>query len=592
MSRTLCLIGHRGTGKSQLLRRLKSSDPTIECVDLDSEIESATQMTIPEIFRSRGEAYFRSLEIEMLRKIIHRSSQGLRVVALGAGFQGDIPSPAQAVWLRRETDARGRIFLDRPRLDSKVDPLMEYLARFPQRDDRYTRLADEVLTMREGEELAGGDVRFLLEGFRDVGGIVTLLPGNFRSDIGAFLEKRVRWGVQYIELRDDLLSPTQIRQAKELIPKDRILYSFRKQPTAFEIPADISLWDWDLDSGPVPTAQMSIVSCHTRVGDESLGNFFSRLEKSAKKNAHLKAAPVVKNFAELKEGHVWMCEDPRRRSFLPRSPEGSTLPLWKWYRLLQKGRMPLNFWREGVGSALDQPILLEWVDAPRAPKNFGAVLGNPVAHSRTPLEHRTFFLERKMPCLAVPVSEEDIEAGALELLEEWGLSTASVTAPLKTRVFGDLRLRGVLTPMARALESVNTLQRRKGMWWGHCTDLEGFRKSLDLVDLSGDVAVWGGGGVLPIVRNCLPTASYYTAREGKLSRGPGTAAPNLVVWAGSRATTALPKTWKPRTVLDLNYFEDSPGRAYALAVGAKYVSGLTMFEAQAAAQRRFWEGKE
>jgi shikimate 5-dehydrogenase len=53
-----------------------------------------------------------------------------------------------------------------------------------------------------------------------------------------------------------------------------------------------------------------------------------------------------------------------------------------------------------------------------------------------------------------------------------------------------------------------------------------------------------------------------------------------------------PKQWKPSILVDLNYTEDSPGREYALQVGAEYVSGLRMFQVQAEKQREFWLREE
>jgi energy-coupling factor transporter ATP-binding protein EcfA2 len=52
------LIGHRGVGKTSLLRRLEvlfqNSDVVLR--DLDSEIEARRQNTIEEIFKTQGEA--------------------------------------------------------------------------------------------------------------------------------------------------------------------------------------------------------------------------------------------------------------------------------------------------------------------------------------------------------------------------------------------------------------------------------------------------------------------------------------------------------------------------------------------------------
>jgi hypothetical protein len=41
-------------------------------------------------------------------------------------------------------------------------------------------------------------------------------------------------------------------------------------------------------------------------------------------------------------------------------------------------------------------------------------------------------------------------------------------------------------------------------------------------------------------------------------------------------------------IVDLSYTENSMGRGIAIETGARYISGLTMFKAQAQAQRDFW----
>ncbi len=66
--------------------------------------------------------------------------------------------------------------------------------------------------------------------------------------------------------------------------------------------------------------------------------------------------------------------------------------------------------------------------------------------------------------------------------------------------------------------------------------------------------------------------------------------PKVVVWAVGRKRhkNFPPDSWRPDTVVDLNYSDDSPGKEYAVKIGAKYVSGEIMFKAQAQQQREFW----
>jgi shikimate kinase len=61
------LIGMPGSGKTTLGKQL-ASHLMIDFVDLDAEIEKAEQKSISEIFREKGEDYFRLLESKLLHQ--------------------------------------------------------------------------------------------------------------------------------------------------------------------------------------------------------------------------------------------------------------------------------------------------------------------------------------------------------------------------------------------------------------------------------------------------------------------------------------------------------------------------------------------
>ena len=84
----LVLIGHRGTGKSHLLERLKhywkDLVPLPKFFDLDREIEFREGKTVSQIFNELGEAQFRKLEVEVFHHLLQTHADF--VIALGAGF--------------------------------------------------------------------------------------------------------------------------------------------------------------------------------------------------------------------------------------------------------------------------------------------------------------------------------------------------------------------------------------------------------------------------------------------------------------------------------------------------------------------------
>jgi shikimate 5-dehydrogenase len=245
--------------------------------------------------------------------------------------------------------------------------------------------------------------------------------------------------------------------------------------------------------------------------------------------------------------------------------------------------MKVGFFREDEGSAMDQPRLNEWVAGLRHREFFAAILGDPVEHSWTPAEQRDFFAAFAMPVVRIPLSLTEANDASLAILRRLGLVAAAVTSPLKD-AFGHGR-------------SVNTLawDFRENRWQTQNTDRVGLVAALK--DLKTDLqnsrtwVVWGGGGTLEILREHLRDAAFYSARTGQPREGSHRVdQPQAVLWAaGAMATVAPPKEWQPELVLDLSYTEDSAGRGYALQTGARYVSGVQFFRAQAEAQRKFWE---
>lgn len=75
------LTGYMGSGKSTAGKTL-ATQLGYEFIDLDKFIEQETKMTIPEIFKEKGEKEFRGLEHNLLKKVIEKENV---VVACGGG---------------------------------------------------------------------------------------------------------------------------------------------------------------------------------------------------------------------------------------------------------------------------------------------------------------------------------------------------------------------------------------------------------------------------------------------------------------------------------------------------------------------------
>jgi len=104
--RSLVLVGMMGAGKSSIGRRL-ATRLGIPFVDADTEIEQAHRMTIPDIFATYGEAYFRSGETRVIARLLEGGPQ---VLATGGGAfmnpdtRAAIAAHGVSVWLKAEFD--------------------------------------------------------------------------------------------------------------------------------------------------------------------------------------------------------------------------------------------------------------------------------------------------------------------------------------------------------------------------------------------------------------------------------------------------------------------------------------------------------
>mgnify|MGYP002709189055 CR=1 FL=1 len=78
---SLFLIGFMGTGKSTIAAEL-AKHLGLEVLEMDETIEKQEGMSIPDIFSTYGEAYFRKLETDLLKET---GNIGNRIVSCGGG---------------------------------------------------------------------------------------------------------------------------------------------------------------------------------------------------------------------------------------------------------------------------------------------------------------------------------------------------------------------------------------------------------------------------------------------------------------------------------------------------------------------------
>jgi shikimate kinase len=150
--RSIVLVGMMGAGKSSVGRRL-GARLGIPFQDADIEIEKAAGMTIPEIFATRGEPYFRAGETRVIARLLE---SGPQVLATGGGAFMDpgtrtaIRQKGISVWLNAEFDVlmrRVKRRADRPLLQS-ADPGETLRRLMVERSPTYAE-ADIVVESRD-----------------------------------------------------------------------------------------------------------------------------------------------------------------------------------------------------------------------------------------------------------------------------------------------------------------------------------------------------------------------------------------------------------------------------------------------------------
>jgi len=157
-------------------------------VDLDREVESETGSSVPELFATRGEPFFRELEEELAVEMLAEAVPS--VVSLGGGaatserVRASLAESALTVWLQVDVEAAWE------RVSGSRRPLAQDAAAFRrlyvEREELYRGVADALATDADDVVLAAGGVRLELGALAQLG---ALLPGE--GDVALVSDPRV-----------------------------------------------------------------------------------------------------------------------------------------------------------------------------------------------------------------------------------------------------------------------------------------------------------------------------------------------------------------------------------------------------------------
>ena len=132
------------------------------------------------------------------------------------------------------------------------------------------------------------------------------------------------------------------------------------------------------------------------------------------------------------------------------------------------------------------------------------VIGNPIAHTLSPLIHNAAIAQLELDCCYLPFCVQPAQlATALNGFAAIGVIGCSVTIPHKQAI---MLLLAHITPLAQAVGAVNTIWSTPAGWQGTNTDVAGFISPLMAIDRD-----WGqttaivlgiGGAARAIVAGC------------------------------------------------------------------------------------------
>jgi len=242
------------------------------------------------------------------------------------------------------------------------------------------------------------------------------------------------------------------------------------------------------------------------------------------------------------------------------------------------------------------------------------VIGDPIAHTLSPLMHNTAFQARKFDAVFVPFLVRDLRE-FLSAMRGFGVAGLSVTIPHKETI---LRYLDGCDLLAQRIGAVNTVVvRGGGRLYGYNTDYVGVLRSLERrMRLAGSrVLLFGAGGAARAAAFALAQAGSIVclcARRPERARalaravgGQAVARAELVHEFFDAIVNCTPVGMHPRggsplvaadlncrMVMDMVYRpRETELLRLARRKGIETISGLEMFLAQGFAQYEIWTGE-
>lgn len=162
----IALLGLRGAGKSTIGKRL-AKRLHVPFVELDARVEEVAGLSLREIFEMHGEAHYRWLEREVLRRVLEEHP--VSVIATGGSIVMDddtfalLRSHATTVWLEASPESHWQRVVDqgdRRPMHNRANAKAELAALLEERRPRYAKASLSIDTDTLGVD---GAVRTIAE---------------------------------------------------------------------------------------------------------------------------------------------------------------------------------------------------------------------------------------------------------------------------------------------------------------------------------------------------------------------------------------------------------------------------------------------
>ena len=242
------------------------------------------------------------------------------------------------------------------------------------------------------------------------------------------------------------------------------------------------------------------------------------------------------------------------------------------------------------------------------------VIGDPIAHSLSPLMHNAAFAARGLDAIYLPFRVRDLR-DFIEAVRGFGISGFSVTLPHKQRI---LEYLDGCDSLAAEIGAVNTVQTQGGnRLYGYNTDYAGVLHAIErrVPLVSSRVLLLGAGGSARAVAFALAKAGaavvVWARRQGQARALARAAGGQAIARAALRRekfdaiVNCTPVGMYPgggspldaaelnaRVVMDLIYRpRETELLKRAARRGIAVISGVEMFLAQGAAQWEIWTGR-